>query len=95
MKGKINVYSCTCGHRMVTIDREDGTTPGGMRCKGRRCHELAWSNWYAAWCQVLTPTHEFIRPDAATYAKLDGPARDHVDQGGLILRRIRKEAADA
>ena len=91
MRGRINVYSCSRGHRTVTVDREDGTTPGGIRCKTRGCRESAWSSWYAAWRRLLTPTHEFIRPDAAIHAKLDAAARDHVDQGGLILRRIRKE----
>lgn len=32
------------------------------------------------------PTHEWYRPDLAEYAKLSDPEKDHVKNGGLLMR---------
>jgi len=83
----------SCGHQMVTIDREPGVTPfisggcpdcgGDMQSAGYRVP------------QTLTPTHEWYRPDSLD--SLPPGTAAHVRKGGLILRPIpdRKAKADS
>lgn len=89
----VNVYVCPqCGWRMVTINRLEGTTPMFVRC-GNGCDRgdfpVACSSMYRA-DQAQTPTHEWYRPTTASERKkLDDPGvRQHVEAGGLLLRRI-------
>jgi ribosomal protein L40E len=95
-KGLINVYVCqTCGSQIVTINREEGTTPFMIRCEATtgwrqtRCQGNCFSSFYRV-DQKTAPTHEWYRPTTTgERKKLADPAvAEHVRLGGLLLRRI-------
>lgn len=92
-KGMINVYTCKKGHRTVTVDRDSGVTPMFIDCPHDECvnggvlsFQLATSCMYRT-DQSQTPSHEWYRPgDDET---LNPAEREHVDAGGLLLRKIQ------
>ncbi len=87
---RINVYVCPkCKGETITINAVDGLTPFLIKCRSvGGCHEeMAQSSFYRV-DQNLIPTYEWYRPDQAELAGLDEGVRDHVQRGGLILRRI-------
>lgn len=94
--GQKNAYECDgsggnyglphkpgCGSFIVTIDRDPGVTPFGIRCGN--CGETAHSKGYrvADW---LEPTHEWYRPDSLD--GIDPRYHEHLSRGGIILRPI-------
>ena len=89
MKGKINVYTCeSCGSRIVTVDRHEGTTPFMIACEREGCLGYAQSSFYRN-PERLTPTKEWFRPSFFHRLCLRGAGqRDHVRRGGLLLRPI-------
>lgn len=91
-RGKINVYTCPRGHRTVTRDADEGTSPMTIVCAegGHACMQGAWSAWYAT-DQTETPTHEWYRPTIKAARRLDRRipgTLDHVERGGLLLRPV-------
>jgi len=87
-KGRKNVYVCgACGHRTVTIDVDEGTTPFMISCT--ECDEAAYSQFYADESQDMTPTHEWRKPNDAERKELlklsPETLTEHVDRGGLLL----------
>lgn len=89
---RINVYTCPRGHLTVTVDRDEGTTPFMMSCSegGHPCLQPAQSSLYRV-DQALAPTHEWYKPTLKEAKRKDRRARgtlDHVQRGGLLLRRI-------
>lgn len=92
-KGAINVYTCReCGHEQVTINIENGVTPMFTRCRalGTQCKGTAVSSGYQV-DQNRRPEYEWYRPKDAELVKFDRHTREHVKQGGLLLRRARIE----
>ncbi len=94
-KGKLNIYTCEmCKGTLVTIDRDEGVTPFLTACREPGCKDakgrpsLAQSSMYRV-SQHLFPSHEWYRPNAIERARLSPGTRDHVDNGGLILREIK------
>ncbi len=86
---RLNVYTCSAGHQTVTIDRDKGTTPFMIGCveSGRLCNRDAMSSCYQV-DQSLVPTHEWYAPTERQAKRLHPAERDHVERGGLLLRRI-------
>lgn len=79
-----NAYECEkCGSYIVTVDREPGVTPFMVSCGN--CSSMATSKFYRVQA-YLEPTHEWYRPE--TLAGLKGGVREHVENGGLLLRKI-------
>lgn len=81
----INFYTCReCGGSIITIDRDDGTTPMMLACRATlACDGTMFSSGYTC-DQSLVPDHEWYKP-----AKLPkGEAREYVQMGGLLIRRI-------
>lgn len=79
-----------CGREIVTIDREPGVTPfGGPKCE---CGGDTQSSGYRV-RQDLVPSHEWYRPDSLE--DLSDWARDHVRNGGLLLRPIDHAKVEA
>lgn len=79
-----NAYECEdCGSYIVTVDREPGVTPFMVGCGN--CGAMAKSKFYRVQA-YLEPTHEWYRPE--TLAGLKGGVREHVENGGLLLRQI-------
>lgn len=98
-KGKKNVYKCDgCGKLLVTVDRDDGTTPFMIRCRATTgCTASMISACYRV-PQELEPSHHWIRltDEEATREGHDGQRHHHL--GGLFLRAIdveKKPDADA
>lgn len=96
--GKINVYVCPQGHRTITQNKDEGTTPFMILCKHEGCKqdkanplnaspgaaELAKSSFYRV-DQMLVAEWEWYRPskqEALTKAE-----REYVKHGGLLLRK--------
>lgn len=82
---EINAYECPDGHLTVTIDLEDGTTPMMMNCRNPSCGKVSRSKWYKV-DQNLKPTFEWFKP--TDMKKLNPAERDHVQRGGLLIRKI-------
>jgi hypothetical protein len=91
-KGKINTYTCPQGHVTVTKDADEGTTPMMLRCRQKdndgkhNCTEFSSSAWYRC-NQCLTPEYEWYKPD--TLKGLNHDEKEHVQMGGLLLRKIK------
>lgn len=60
MSEKINVYTCPKGHKTISIDRVEGTTPFMISCI--KCGEMSNSCFYSC-DQTLIPEIEWIKPD--------------------------------
>lgn len=91
----IHIYTCQkCGKHTVTVDIHEGVTPFMLRCRasGREgdCDGMAESSFYLrgpkpAW--IPEPGWEWFTPTGSEYHKLSEEMKDHVDMGGLDLRR--------
>lgn len=82
--GRRNAYECEeCGSYIVTVDREPGVTPFMVSCGN--CGAFAKSKFYRVQ-SYLEPTHEWYRPE--TLDDLKDWERQHVENGGLLLRAI-------
>lgn len=93
LKGKKNVYRCeSCSFEFVTVDRDTGTTPMRTRCKNPNdCKGYAQSSFYRV-DQALPPTYEWYSPNQAEQKAISNPAvKQHVDMGGLLLRKIIRD----
>jgi hypothetical protein len=87
--GKINNYVCReCSGRIVTVNRDDGTTPFRLLCRVRYgCMGLMQSTFYRC-DQSEPPTHEWFKP-SLKWARRKGPDMlQHVKMGGLALRDV-------
>jgi|SRR5919112_2072653 hypothetical protein len=85
--GKLNKYSCPiCRADLITIDRDDGTTPFSMNCITPACPGLMRSHVYSK--VQGTPTHEWRKPTIAEFNALSRAYKDHVRMGGLVLYPI-------
>ena len=86
-QGGINQYTCKgCGERIITIDKDEGTTPMQLACRATvGCGGSMVSSMYRV-NQAMKPTHEWYKPAH----KIKNPAmREHVKMGGLMIRRIQ------
>ena len=86
-ESKINIYECPCKHRTITVDLLKGTTPFIIKCREDNCIEFARSYFYEV-DQTLTPSHEWYKPNEKEYMSLEPATKEHVDMGGLLLRKI-------
>lgn len=87
-----NAYHCgTCGRNTVTIDVHPGVTPIFTTCRATSgCTGQATSSGYPTAPRpdnLPAPAWEWYRPGCMEYAHLNRDRRDHVDKGGLLLRR--------
>lgn len=93
--GQKNVYTCPAGHKTVTIDLDEGTTPFILRCQHRindgkhACNEMARSSFYNVTPEEdqLPVTFEWYKPASPKDVSKD--LREHVQKGGLVLRKRR------
>lgn len=87
-----NAYTCSeCGFTFVTVHVDDGVTPFGILCRAANdCQGMATSHFYKLSPSVLAiePTFEWYKP-TENDPKMEDPAvREHVRQGGVMLRSI-------
>lgn len=100
--GKINMYRCINKHEIITINKDEGTTPMFITCE--KCQKQMQSKFYMV-DQTLVPTHEWYKPheeeckaDAISFAKqhnIDSENvvagfLEHLTKGGLFLRLIKR-----
>ena len=94
--GALNVYTCqTCGKRLVTRDRDEGTTPFLLSCRlTKGCPGPMQSACYPKRlpADLPEPTLEWIKPTPAELVRFlktqkkryHRAIREHVAKGGLI-----------
>lgn len=87
---RINQYTCRiCGKYIVTIDRDEGTTPMMLNCRATNdCDGTMFSGMYRI-MPGLKPNYEWYKPE-----NLDGFDRDmreHIEMGGLVIRKIEDQ----
>lgn len=100
MSGRLNAYYCPeCQGYIVTRDVDEGVTPMLLACRvkgdprdpANDCKGTSRSMGYPraeTWPIPRVPTWEWFRPEGEDYLALSEEMRDHVDRGGLHLRRI-------
>jgi hypothetical protein len=99
-EGKRNIYECAKGHKTVTVDTAEGVTAFTISCPA--CEESgesveAFSSFYRV-PQTSKPTHEWYKPTKEDLIKLQAECQpyqfdnimDHVNQGGLLFRKIQE-----
>lgn len=96
--GRKNIYTCrTCGGKTITVDVDDGVTPFmlGCRASGNEgdCKGMAESSFYRVPTDTPDAAWEWFKPTGSEYRKLSREMREHVDKGGLDLRKIRPAAS--
>lgn len=86
---RLNQYTCElCGGVITTVDRDPGTTPMFLNCRATPgCTGRMVSSMYRV-PSGLEPTHEWYKPDKLPR---DPGMRDHVQRGGLLIRKIVPE----
>ena len=89
-KGKKNGYICqACGGRIVTIDIDDGVTPFAIPCEATEgCKGMMHSAFYTI-PQFFDATFEWYKPE--TTEGLLPAEKEHVENGGLLMRKIKEE----
>lgn len=94
LKGKKNIYVCRkCQGHIVTVDRDDGTTPFLVTCQATlHCDGTMQSSMYRVFDQSMRATHEWYKPTILEIGQLSPAVTDHVMQGGLLLRLISTSA---
>lgn len=87
---RINQYTCTsCSGVITTIDRDHGVTPFMLACRATEgCHGTMHSHLYRV-APGLTPDHEWYKP--TSLKGLTAGMRDHVEMGGLLIRKIESD----
>lgn len=96
---RINVYTCgTCGGFTVTIDVHEGVTPFLLACRasGRPgdCGGMAESSFYPKGpipTHIPPPQWEWYTPSEGEYRRLNRDMREHVDKGGLCIRKRKPQ----
>lgn len=88
-KGRKNMYHCeSCGHTLVTIDKDIGTTPFMISCGGHNgCEGGTMKSMMYRVPEYLTPAYEWIKPNIN---EVNERMKQHVENGGLIIRKIQR-----
>jgi hypothetical protein len=88
--GRKNVYDCpTCRHFIVTVHRDHGVTPMFLRCRATpSCGAMMVSRMYQGVDEAMPAFWEWYRPSKRELRWLNGPTRDHVKRGGLLIRAL-------
>ena len=90
-----NVYTCPkCHGFTVTVDVDEGVTPMFLKCRASGsegdCDGNAVSAMYPKGPRpsyVPAPSWEWFKPTGKAYKKLSPAMKDHVDRGGLDIRK--------
>ena len=88
---RINAYICPEGHITSTVDVDEGVTPAMIGCTHKGCDESSGSSFYPTDRPIPAfipkPAWEWYRPEPLEAVQLDKWDYDHVEKGGLLLRR--------
>lgn len=87
-RGETDIYYCyKCGKIKTSVYRDKGVTPFTVRCE---CgHYMAHRHTESG--VVDNPDMEWVRPTYAQYMELTDGAREHVENGGLVLKSELKD----
>ena len=87
--GRQNVYTCeTCKESIVTVHRDDGTTPIFLLCKATpQCSGRMVSSYYPSG-PLPDPEWEWYRPHEKAAKRMGPGMLDYTRMGGLSLRRV-------
>jgi hypothetical protein len=91
-----NCYTCQeCRKIFTTVDRADGVTPFMVSHRGfdenTKCKGMCYSAFYPKGprpAHIPAPSHEWYKPDTLRIAQMAPAMREHINKGGLDLRRI-------
>lgn len=92
-KYRKNIYVCreeNCRHHIVTRDLHEGVTPMFISCVTPGCNGSMNSSMYRVWDESMKASHEWYKPTAIEV--LSDGERSHVEQGGLLIRRIDRNS---
>ena len=92
--GRINQYTCeNCGGVITTIDRAEGVTPMLLVCRATPdCEAGTMTSAMYEVDQSLTPDYEWYLPSGDDFRRMSKPMQEHVNMGGLVLRKILTDA---
>ncbi len=98
--GYKNIYTCQkCGGQTVTIDIDEGVTPFMLRCRATGeegdCDGMAQSCMYRVPANSPEPQWEWFTPRGFEYRELSPQMKEHVDKGGLVIRKKGRHEQDA
>lgn len=84
---RINLYNCrSCGNTIITIDKDKGTTPMFLGCENYGgCKDGRMFSMMYNVPEILVPSHEWYKPQLSECKSYEV---DHVQNGGLLLRKI-------
>lgn len=86
----INCYTCEhCQHITKTINVDKGVIPYMFRCPN--CKGYAYSSYFENIAPFLDPTIEWYRPTIEDTIQLNALDLEHILNGGLMFRNVRKE----
>jgi len=99
---KRNAYICQkCRHLTLTVHIDEGMTPAFIACEKPLCDGMAVSFFYRIPPPLqftgpqgsLAPSKEWYRPSKIEMNMLAPRSREHIENGGLLLRdRTQAEA---
>jgi len=90
LNNRVNCYLCkSCRHVTKTRDIDPGVTPYIIECED--CGKDAYSTFYKDIVPDQSPTKEWFRPTMEQTLQMSEGMIDHILQGGLDLRDIKKE----
>ena len=93
-QSKKNIYTCRkCFGHIVTVDVDEGVTPFMVKCRATAgCDGTMQSSMYRVFDQSMRPDYEWYKPPVLQV--LSPGERQHVAQGGLLLRKATKEPSN-
>lgn len=88
LKNQLNRYTCQkCNGQIVTIDRDDGTTPFMLGCRATAgCKGMMQSSFYRG--VEGEPTFEWRKPTVKEIRKASPVMAQHFEMGGLDIHPI-------
>lgn len=84
---RINAYVCYNLHSTITVQLDDGSIPAILKCQTEGCN-MPSRSMLGMVNQKFPPTHEWFKPSDIVVETLSPPDRNHVMNGGLMLRPI-------
>ena len=93
---RLNRYTCqSCRGSIVTVDRDEGTTPFMLLCRATKgCHGHMYSSFYRV-DGAPAPQYEWRKATPAEYSASDPAMRQHFDMGGLDIHPLSLEDSNA
>lgn len=94
LKNQLNRYTCqSCGGSIITIDRDEGTTPFMLGCRAKPgCKGMMQSSFYRG--VEGEATFEWRKPTLEEHRKSSRAMQQHFEMGGLDIHPITVSASE-